>query len=145
MKEQLQRLDLLGFVSFTPAIGMLLPAVEWRGVKYAWNSAIIMALFCGSAGALAVFGLIESRAGEGAMLRLSIIRQRKVICVGVMTLLPSGGGLAVSYYRPIWLQAVQGTTPTIGGVHFFPSIGALVFGTAVAGALGMFLALCPTY
>ncbi len=75
------------------------------------------------------------------MLPLAILRQWKVICVGVMTLFSSGGGLFVAYYLPIWFQVVQGTNPIIGGVHFLPSIGALVFGSVLAGALGTFLPL----
>lgn len=143
IKEQLKRLDLLGFGSFTPAISMLLLAVQWGGTTYAWNSATIIGLFCGSAGALVVFGFIERRVGQEAMLPLTIMRQRKVICVGVVTLFSSGGGLLVAYYLPVWFQAVQGTTPTTGGVHFLPSIGALVFGAMVSGALGTFLG--PVY
>ena len=54
----------------------------------------------------------------------------------------SGGDLLGAYYLPVWFQAVQGTTPTVGGLHFLPSIGALVFGAMVSGALGTFLAPC---
>jgi hypothetical protein len=123
---------------------MLLLAMQWGGVTYAWNSRTIIGLFCGSAGALAVFGLLERRAGDEAMLPLTILRQQKVICTGIMTLLSSGGGLLVVYYLPIWFQVVQNTTPTDGGVRILPSIAGLVVGAAVAGGLGMLLALSTT-
>jgi hypothetical protein len=124
---------------------MLLLALQWGGTKFAWNSATIIGLFCGSAGTFVIFALLERRAGDGAMLPLSIICKRKVIFIGTMTLFSSGGGLLVAYYLPVWFQVVQGTTPTIGGVHFLPSIGALVFGSVVAGNLGMFLASCISH
>lgn len=74
------------------------------------------------------------------MLPLVIMRKPKVICIGIMAMLSSGGGLLIAYYLPIWFQVVQGTTPTVGGVHFLPMIGAMVFGTVAAGALGMLIA-----
>lgn len=72
------------------------------------------------------------------MLPLAIMRKRKVICAAIMSLLSQGGGLLIAYYLPVWFQVVQGTTPTIGGVHLLPSIGGIVFGAVVSGALGMF-------
>lgn len=119
---------------------MLLLAVQWGGTTYAWNSSIVIGLFCGAACALLVFCLIERKVGDEAMLPLAILRRTKVICIGIMAMLSSGGGLLIAYYLPIWFQVVQGTTPTIGGVHFLPMIGAMVFGTVGAGALGMSIA-----
>jgi hypothetical protein len=118
---------------------MFLLALEWGGVIYAWNSATIIGLFCGSAGAFVVFSLIERRAGDEAMLPVAVVLKREVVCAGIVTLLSSGGGLLVAYYLPIWFQVLQGTTPIIGGVHILPTIGGLVVGAATAGKLGMLL------
>jgi hypothetical protein len=139
LKLQLQRLDLPGFISFIPFITMLLLAIQWGGATYAWSSAPIIGLLCGTAGSFIIFIIIEIKVGEKAMLPLTILCKRKVICTGIVTLLSSGGGLLVAYYLPVWFQIVQGTSPTYGGVHFLPTIGALVFGSVVAGTLGMLL------
>ena len=148
IKEQLQRLDLPGYVSFTPAVVMLLLAIEWGGVTYAWNSATIIGLFCGSVGALAIFIVLERRARDEAMFPIAIVCQRKVICTGVVSFLSSGGALLIPYYLPIWFQVVQDTSPTMGGVRLLPTIGALALGSMAAGAIGtytLFLIPCISY
>lgn len=135
-KEQIKRLDLLGYISFTPAIVMLLLAIQWGGATYAWDSAVIIGLFCGFGGALPVFLWIEKRAGEDAMLPLKIISQPKVICIMVMSSLSAGCGLLVAYYLPIWFQVIQNVSPTMGGIHLLPTIGSMAFGSALSGGLG---------
>jgi MFS family permease len=64
-EQQLKRLDLPGFVLFTPTTVMLLLALEWGGVTYRWNSSIVIGLFCGSGVTLIFFLLWERRQGKG--------------------------------------------------------------------------------
>lgn len=64
-EQQVKRLDLPGFVLFTPTIIMLLLALEWGGVTYRWNSSIIIGLFCSAGIAWILFLLWEWRQGEG--------------------------------------------------------------------------------
>jgi len=47
-------LDVIGFLLFAPSAVMFLLALEWGGTVYAWKSAVVIGLFCGSAGNLAV-------------------------------------------------------------------------------------------
>ena len=63
-----KRLDIPGFLLFTPTIIMLLLALEWGGVTYNWNSSVVVGLFCGAGAAWIVFLLWEGRQGEGVSL-----------------------------------------------------------------------------
>ena len=60
-----KRLDIPGFILFTPTIIMLLLALEWGGVTYRWNSSVVIGLFCGAGVAWIIFLLWERRQGEG--------------------------------------------------------------------------------
>ena len=50
-------LDIMGFLLLSPTLVMFLLALEWGGTTYPWNNAMVIGLFCGSAGNL-VFLLI---------------------------------------------------------------------------------------
>ena len=74
----LQYFDLPGFAIFASAAIMLLLAIEWGGTRVAWNSSIVIGLFCGSAATLVLFLYLELRRGENALLPLSIIKKGEV-------------------------------------------------------------------
>jgi hypothetical protein len=138
LKEQLKQLDIPGLSSFVPAISMLLLAVQWGGITYPWNSAIIIGLFCGSIGTFIVFFALEWRRGKTAMLPLSFLRMRVVLCAAVIAAFSGGSFMLISYYLPVWFQVVKGESPIVGGVHYLPSVGATVFASVASGTLGMF-------
>ncbi|KAE8450293.1 hypothetical protein EG329_006721 [Mollisiaceae sp. DMI_Dod_QoI] len=135
LKEQVKRLDFPGFALFTPTCIMLLLALEWGGVTYAWNSATIIGLFCGAGGCLIVFLLWERRQGDTAMLPIHLLRNRVVVSAALTTTFSQGSLLLITYYLPIWFQVVLGASPTMGGVDYLPSVGAQVVASIVAGAL----------
>jgi hypothetical protein len=53
--QKLRRLDLIGFSLFTPTTIQLILALQWGGIKFSWNSATVIGLFCGASGNLLVF------------------------------------------------------------------------------------------
>jgi MFS family permease len=132
----LTQLDIFGFVLFAPFAIMLLLALQWGGFKYAWSSAIIIGLFCGSAGMLLVFGTWEYRVGEGAMIPSYMVRQR-IIWTSCLTMgCFFGALLTVTYYLPIYFQAVKGVAPGLSGVYVLPSILSMIIMAVTSGILG---------
>jgi len=71
-EQKRKRLDIPGFLLFTPAITLLLLALGWGGVTYSWNSSIVIGLFCGAGAAWIVFLLWERRQGEDVSLTFSL-------------------------------------------------------------------------
>lgn len=134
-KEQLNRLDLPGFVIFTPAIVMLLLPLEWGGSKFAWSSPTIIGMFCGSVGLLAIFLFWEKFRGMNAMIPLAILKQKVVIFSAITMTLSQGSLLVITFYLPIWFQVVKNASPTMGGVYYMPSVGSQVIGSIISGAL----------
>ncbi len=134
-REAILRLDPLGFCLFAPTCVMLLLAVEWGGVTYAWKSAIVIGLICGAVALMAIFLLWERRRGDTAMIPLYLLKMRVVVCAcGTMTL-SQGSLMVVTYYVPLWFQVVKDASPTMGGVYYLPSVGSMVLGSMVTGAL----------
>ncbi|KFY05017.1 hypothetical protein O988_00340 [Pseudogymnoascus sp. VKM F-3808] len=138
----LTKLDLMGFAIFAPSVIQLLLALEWGGNTYAWNSATTIGLFCGAGCMFIIFLLWERRKGEEAMIPLSLLKNRVVgIICGVAFFFFAMMQL-VTYYLPIYFQAVRGDSPLISGVHLLPSILsqllAILFSGAAVTKLGFY-------
>jgi hypothetical protein len=55
MLQKLRKLDLVGFALFAPATIQFILVLQWSGIKYFWNGAAIIGLFCGAFGNLLIF------------------------------------------------------------------------------------------
>jgi MFS family permease len=134
-KQQVKRLDLPGFLLFTPTCTMLLLALEWGGTTYSWKSATIIGLFCGSVGLCIVFVAWEYRQGDTAMISISVVRNRYVVFATITTIVSQGSLLLLTYYLPIWFQVVKNASPIMGGVDYLPSVFSQVCASVLTGAL----------
>jgi len=118
---------------------MLLFALQWGGIKYAWGSATIIGLFCGSAGNFAVFLAWEYKKGDDAMIPFSMIKIRIVWCSCFIMLFFFGTQIITSYYLALYFQAVRGVTPTLSGVYLLPTILSQMLLAIISGVLGWFI------
>src|ERR1700742_3823480 len=78
LRKLLGKLDLPGFAVFGPTAIMFFLALEYGGNQYRWNSPTVIGLFVGAGVALILFLVVEWRAGDEAMLPISMIRRRIV-------------------------------------------------------------------
>lgn len=129
-------LDMIGFVTFAPAIVMFLLALSWGGTAgHPWNSATIIGLFVGCVPIFAIFFAWEHHRGDTALLPLSMFRRRVVAAATIVQFFIMGAVMLTIYYMPLWFQAVQGRTPTIAGAFLLPMIGAQIITSVVGGFL----------
>ena len=131
-----EKLDIVGFAIFAPAAVQLLLALQWGGTRQPWNSSVVIGLFCGAAGTLCLFLVWEYRKGDDAMVPFSMIRIKTVWSSCLFTFLFIGAMLSMSYYLPIYFQAVKGVSPTLSGVYLLPSILSQIFLSMLSGYLG---------
>ncbi|KAI1465429.1 MFS general substrate transporter [Daldinia caldariorum] len=113
--DKLRGLDGIGFLLFAGSTTMLLLALQWGGVTYAWNSSIIIGLFVGCGVAFATFVAWQIYMKDDALIppRLfTVHRNAWLIC-------------ASSFF-------VNGPFQVISGVNYFPTVIA----DAVAAFVG---------
>jgi hypothetical protein len=134
-RDIIKDFDLLGFGIFAPACIMLLLALQWGGTKYAWSSATVIGLICGSVIAFCVFAFWEYHHGESAMIPFSLVRQRVVYSSLVTTVCQFGGLIIMAYYLPLWFQTVKGDSPTISAVDTLPTFLSQILFAVLAGAI----------
>jgi len=132
----LSKLDFPGFFLFAGCAVMFLLALEWGGTAYAWRSATIIGLFCGSGVVLCLFAAWEVHVGDDAMLPPSMVSQRIVWCSCLVIFFFFGCLLTISYYLPIYFQSVKGVSPSLSGVYVLPGILSQMLGAVTSGFLG---------
>ena len=131
-----EELDLVGFFLFAPACIMVLFALIWGGNEYPWNSSVVIGLFCGAFGTFVVFGAWEISRGDKAMIPPSIARNPLVMWGGYTSFLQTGALLLLSYYLPLWFQAVKEASPVLSGVMVLPTAISQSIAGITAGKLG---------
>ncbi|KAJ4357233.1 uncharacterized protein N0V89_001808 [Didymosphaeria variabile] len=137
LKTKIKNLDLLGFTIFAGAILMLLLALQWGGVTYAWSSSIVVGLLVGFVVVFAIFVASQWWMGDSALVPPKLFTFRTVVLAFGACLLGPGGVATIIYYLPIWFQAVQGATPISSGVRYLPSVISDVLTSIVGGGIVM--------
>lgn len=125
-------LDLIGLSVFIPMVVCLLLALQWGGTTYAWNDAVIIVLFVLAGVLLLVFVAIEWLQKNRAMIPPEFVRNRTVLSCSFFVFFLYGAFVVVSYYLPIWFQAVKGVSPLQSGIDTLP----IMLGTVVSSMIG---------
>ncbi|KAJ5894129.1 hypothetical protein N7495_005820 [Penicillium taxi] len=134
-KTLVSQLDLIGFVLFAPAAIMLLLALEYGQSTSSWGTPRVIGLFCGAAATFAIFMAWERRQREKAMIPLAMIAKRSVWSSCIVMLALFSALLSVSYYLPVYFQAVKNDTPVRSGVSMLPGILVQLVFAVICGFL----------
>ncbi len=135
LSQRLGKLDLIGFVLFTPSVTMFILALQWGGGSYPWKSATIVGLFCGAFANLLGFLVWEYRVGAEAMIPLSLLRRRVIwsSCCNMICFI--GCTFTTAYYFPVYFQASRDASPVQSGVNMLPQITTNMIVTIATGGL----------
>ena len=128
------RVDWSGLVVFSAALTLLVLGFL-RGEAQGWTSPPILAMFTGSVALLALFVLIERRAGADAMLDLSLFRIRTFNGISAATLLGNAAGMSAIFLQVSYVQNVLGYSPWEAGLRFLPMTLTLFVVAAITGSL----------
>ena len=130
------KLDLIGFALFAPAAIEFVLALQWGGIRLAWNSSQVIGLLCGAGGTFIAFLAWESHRGDAAMLPFSMVRQRTVWTSCLVYGFLMAQLYCSSYWLPVYFQGVKGASPLLSGVYLLPSILGQLFSAVASGFLG---------
>ncbi len=128
------RIDWPGAVLLAVGLVPLLIVAE-QGRAWGWGSAIAVACYVVGAVGLVLFGLVERRYGDEALLPLRLFRNSVfslVTLVGVIVGMAMFGGIAV---LPQFLQIVRGATPIESGFLMLPLVAGIMTASVTSGQL----------
>ncbi|KAJ6031405.1 MFS general substrate transporter [Penicillium herquei] len=131
-------LDLTGFLLLAQTLVMFLLALEWGGSAYHWSCAMVIGLFCGSAGSFALFLTWEYRKGETAMIPLEMVQKRVVYCSSLTSFFLYANSMVTSYYLAIYFQGVRGKSPMFSGLYMLPGVIAQMASGFLSGLAGVY-------
>jgi hypothetical protein len=69
------------------------------------------------------------------MIPLQLFTHSITICSALTMMLAQGSLLLVSYYLPVWFQAVKNVSPIMSGIFYIPSVGTQMIGSVLTGIL----------
>ncbi|HEY7215727.1 MAG TPA: MDR family MFS transporter [Thermoanaerobaculia bacterium] len=128
------RLDVLGTVSLTAAVTLLLLALIEGPESWGWSDPRTLALLAGSAAGLAVFFWQERRTPE-PMLPLDLFRSRLIAVASAGNVLIGALLFSITAYVPMFGQGVLGGTAVDAGTILAPILIGWPIASTLAGRL----------
>lgn len=119
---QISRLDPIGTFFFVSSTVCLVLALQWGGTTLPWSDPRTIAT-------LVVFGVMFLAFCGSQILRpthatipSNVIRQRSIIGGVLFAFMQAGSMLLVTYFLPIWFQAVRGDSAEQSGISTIPMV-----------------------
>ncbi|MEZ5117706.1 MAG: MDR family MFS transporter [Candidatus Nanopelagicales bacterium] len=128
------RVDYIGAALMVGGVVLGLLVTEWGGREYAWTSPTILLMAAGSVLLLVAFVRRQLRVPE-PLVPMSLFRNK---VFGVSSLIGFIVGLAMFgaiIFLPLYLQVVQGASPTQAGLQMIPMMLGLLSMSIISGRL----------
>ncbi|NKY25094.1 MFS transporter [Nocardia gamkensis] len=126
--------DWPGLVTFSAGLSFLVIAFL-RGETDGWTSPLIVSMFVAAAVLILVFGVIERRRGEKAMLDLTLFRNVTFNGTSAVTMICGLVTMSVLFLLISYMQNILGYSAWETGLRFLPLTLALFVAAALAGTL----------
>ena len=129
-----RRIDWFGALTLVIALVPLLVVAE-QGRTWGWSSPIALACFgVGALGVLA-FLVVERLMGDDALLPLRFFRTGVFVWGSIATFITGMGMFGAIALLPLYLQIVQGSTPTEAGLQSLPLVLGIMSMSIMSGRL----------
>ncbi|PKS07375.1 hypothetical protein jhhlp_005977 [Lomentospora prolificans] len=128
-------IDWLGTLTLTGGIVMFLLGLQLGSSTYPWNSATVIGLIVGGASTLALFILVEWVAAPYPLVPMHLYANVSNFATILVNLFHSLAFTQVTYFLPLYFQAVLGSSSLASGVMLLPFVLSLSFASAAVAIL----------
>lgn len=143
LMEGIKAIDWVGSFLVVTATLLFLFGLQYGGVTFPWDSAIVLCLLIIGVFTFVLFILWEWRFPKYPIMPLGLFTKRTNIATLGVVFFHGIVFISGSYYLPLYFQASLGATPILSGVYLLPTCLALSVGSLGSGVLiaktGMFL------
>jgi EmrB/QacA subfamily drug resistance transporter len=134
-KERVRHaIDYMGAGLLAVALTSTILATDLGGSIYPWDSPVILSLAGIGVATLLGFLFVESRAAE-PVLPLRLFRGRTFTVTAGVGLIVGFALFGSVTYLPLFLQVVNGASPTASGLQMVPMMGGMLFTSILSGQL----------
>jgi MFS family permease len=131
--DGIKAIDWIGSLTIVGGTLMFLFGLEFGGVSYPWKSATVICLILFGVITWIIFILNEWKFAKYPVVPLHIFRYRSnIACLGVC-FCHGFAFIGVSYYLPLYFQAVLGATPLLSGVYTLATALSLSLASMTTG------------
>ncbi|PYH30551.1 putative MFS multidrug transporter [Aspergillus neoniger CBS 115656] len=136
IRDMLKRVDLAGNALLVASVLAVLLALTWGGTEHPWSSwRTILPLVLGSLGLVGFMVFQASGKGvEEPTMPIRLFANRTSLATFGLTFLHAILTYWMTYFLPVYFQAVLEASPTASGVDFLPSAVAAIPFAILAGA-----------
>ncbi|HEY3725862.1 MAG TPA: MFS transporter [Solirubrobacteraceae bacterium] len=128
------QIDYVGAALLAAALSALVLLCTLGGTSYAWGSATIIGLGVATIVLIVAFVAVEQRAAE-PVLPIRLFRNRVFSVTSAMGLVVGFALFGSVTYLPLFLQVVNGATPTGSGLQILPLMAGLLITSILSGQL----------
>ncbi|KAJ2960511.1 hypothetical protein NQZ79_g4129 [Umbelopsis isabellina] len=132
LASKIKRIDWLGIALSILFVVLLLLALSWGGVKYAWGSPHIIGTFIGSGVSLLLLGFVEGKVAKEPLIPLPVLFNPSVAIIYTFTFMVAFGFIGAIYFGPVMFQAVYLADSTGSGVRLLPYMVCMI-GASIGG------------
>lgn len=127
-------IDVLGISFLALALSAIVIYTDLGGVAYPWTSGPMIGLGVTALLAVGAFIFVERRAAE-PVLPLGLFRNRTFALTSAIALIVGFALFGSVTYVPLFLQVVNGATPTASGLQMLPMMGGMLITSITSGQL----------
>ncbi|KAH8901413.1 major facilitator superfamily transporter [Thozetella sp. PMI_491] len=131
--DKLKALDPLGTVLLLPSIISFILALQYGGTLATWGDGRTIACFVVSGVLIIAFAIEQAYMGDKGLVPPRLVKDRMIVFSGLYAFCLDSAYYILSYYLPIWFQAIENTSAGESGLRFLALIIALVVSIFVAG------------
>jgi hypothetical protein len=126
--------DVLGAALLTVGAASVVLVTAWGGTQYAWGSPAIVGLAVSGVVALVAFVFAERRAAD-PVLPLELFARRPFAAAAASGFLVGMAMFGSITFLPLYLQVVDGASPTEAGLRLLPFVVGSLLATTISGRL----------
>jgi MFS family permease len=139
LADKFRRLDPLGAALLLPCVVSFVLALQWAGSTYSWsNWRIILLWIVGGVLAIA-FAVAQITRPDVATIPPHVATQRTVIASLWFQTLTGGVMMVVTYWLPVWFQAIQHISAADSGVRTIALVLSQALGSIMGGGFAQLI------
>ncbi|KAI8583459.1 hypothetical protein K450DRAFT_169716 [Umbelopsis ramanniana AG] len=135
-RDKMKRIDWLGIAFSILFVVLLLLALSWGGVKYAWNSPHVIACFVASGVSLIILGFVEGYVAKEPLIPFPVLLNPAIAIIYIFTFFVAFGFIGTLYFGPVIFQSVYGADSTTSGLRLLPYMVNIILICMIAASIG---------